>query len=668
MMDTIAAGGDAHLDSINPDEPLVDGLRREEPGYPYSLGRALERRGLPEAARRVYLQELDRGVVPWNGYSADRLAAIAAQRQQWLAAEGYASRGVEMLPTYADLWFRLGDALYRQEQYSILQDATQRFPLDEVDHFARYSPQSVQAERYLWQAVAAWELGGDVEQAFIRAFTAVPAGEIHTRLYLYLFYRSGALAQFSPWIRDLLEAVYRIANGEHSEGLRLLRRIDPERMAELVGENPSLVATMRGAHRAVDGPAEQWIRAVASYGPPAGDPGMTRLLAEIAEQRGRRAEAMELLAAAGEFTPWVQAAIRDSRDLTESVDFLLARNVSEADLILAVDRLLPVMIRDRRWQEIEELYQRIPLDFVPLRAHLGVVTALAGQEGFLPAMDLETRLAPALEQDGLTYFRVVAHRLAGTALELPGEARVDPPRDQWPPALQHAAALLQAGLVEESRSMAMAAAVDPEAAEGALGFARVAHQLGYQSVALDVGRRAINRGALTPTAEDIPLLYPRPFAVEIESAATDYRVAPAVLYGLIREESHFNPRARSHVGATGLSQIMPATAEDLQRRLRWPAVDLESVSENTRMGAFYLDYLAGQLPDSLVIQLGAYNAGLGRGRNWMASFGDLPPALQIEALPFIETRWYLRRIVVSSGWYQYQLDGSDPAEANPTLR
>jgi soluble lytic murein transglycosylase len=106
---------------------------------------------------------------------------------------------------------------------------------------------------------------------------------------------------------------------------------------------------------------------------------------------------------------------------------------------------------------------------------------------------------------------------------------------------------------------------------------------------------------------------------------------------------------------------MPDTANDIRRRMGWPDANVGRPGDNLRMSAFYLNYLAGQL-DSPVVRLAAYNAGLGRGRRWEAEFGDLPLVLQIEALPFVETRWYLRRIAVSHGFYHFRYHGADPAD------
>jgi soluble lytic murein transglycosylase len=72
------------------------------------------------------------------------------------------------------------------------------------------------------------------------------------------------------------------------------------------------------------------------------------------------------------------------------------------------------------------------------------------------------------------------------------------------------------------------------------------------------------------------------------------------------------------------------------------------------MGAYYLQFLAERV-EGTIFRLAGYNAGLGRARRWRDQFGDLPPILQLEAIPFYETRWYVRRIAVSYAYYAARL-------------
>jgi soluble lytic murein transglycosylase-like protein len=100
---------------------------------------------------------------------------------------------------------------------------------------------------------------------------------------------------------------------------------------------------------------------------------------------------------------------------------------------------------------------------------------------------------------------------------------------------------------------------------------------------------------------------------------------------------------------------MPGTARDMAERMGINNPDLQDPVTNLRLGAHYLSGLREGLP-SLTHALLAYNAGRTRVRRWIAEYGDLPPVLFVEAVPFAETRNYLRKVLVSATYYGYLYD------------
>jgi soluble lytic murein transglycosylase-like protein len=130
-------------------------------------------------------------------------------------------------------------------------------------------------------------------------------------------------------------------------------------------------------------------------------------------------------------------------------------------------------------------------------------------------------------------------------------------------------------------------------------------------------------------------LGPNPHAATIVEVARRYRIDPALLDAIVRQESGFNPAARSSKGALGLMQLMPATARDLgvrdpSRLTRDPALNLAT-------GAAYLKRLQAQLGDDVPTVLAAYNAGPGAVKRYRG----IPP--------YRETRAYVRSIMASYG-------------------
>jgi soluble lytic murein transglycosylase len=150
-----------------------------------------------------------------------------------------------------------------------------------------------------------------------------------------------------------------------------------------------------------------------------------------------------------------------------------------------------------------------------------------------------------------------------------------------------------------------------------------------------------------------PLLHLDTIEREAERAALP---TPFVL-ALIRAESAWNPSARSHAGARGLMQLMPQTAANVARSLGLRAEPLNDPAHNIRLGTTYLGRRVKELEGNVVLATGAYNAGLGAVRRWLAE--PLPPwDLWIETVPYKETREYIPRVLAFSVLYDWRIDGS----------
>ncbi len=144
----------------------------------------------------------------------------------------------------------------------------------------------------------------------------------------------------------------------------------------------------------------------------------------------------------------------------------------------------------------------------------------------------------------------------------------------------------------------------------------------------------------------LKMLFPTPFQEKIlkHSAGLD----PLVVYGLIRQESAFNPRARSVANARGLMQLMPATARGLARvRTR----DLYDPSKNVRLGSKYLRKLLTRNDHQLERVLAAYNAGQRNLSRWLKRFPGANDLLFADLIPFKETRSYVSLIQRNTYWY-----------------
>ena len=130
-------------------------------------------------------------------------------------------------------------------------------------------------------------------------------------------------------------------------------------------------------------------------------------------------------------------------------------------------------------------------------------------------------------------------------------------------------------------------------------------------------------------------------------------VERALVYGLARQESEFDPKAGSPVGAQGLMQLMPGTAKLIAKQYGVayaPAKLTGDPTYNVRLGSAHLGDLIKDFGGSYILTLAAYNAGPRRSREWVEEHGDprsanVDPIDWVEMIPFTETRNYVQKVM-----------------------
>ena len=178
----------------------------------------------------------------------------------------------------------------------------------------------------------------------------------------------------------------------------------------------------------------------------------------------------------------------------------------------------------------------------------------------------------------------------------------------------------------------------------------------------ELADRAINTADRTVHLHDFSQRYPVPHREALATAARQWNMDEAILYAIIRQESRFMPEARSRVGATGLMQLMPATA-------RWVAGQiglkpfhpdmLRRPEVNVNMGTYYFGRVLGELGHPM-LAAAAYNAGPGRARRWRDE-RPLDGAIYAETIPFNETRDYVKKVLANAWYYRHRLTGQAPS-------
>ena len=172
--------------------------------------------------------------------------------------------------------------------------------------------------------------------------------------------------------------------------------------------------------------------------------------------------------------------------------------------------------------------------------------------------------------------------------------------------------------------------------------------------------RSIWTAERTRRVHNFALRYPTPFNEQVRARATHHTLDPALLYGLIRQESRFNPEATSPTGARGLMQVMPTTATWLAKKLgvRRPSDKaLGDPGTNVQLGSAYVRHLLDTLEQSPVLVAAGYNAGPRRAQRWRDQ-KPLEGAIYAESIPILETRDYVKKVLANATVYGRQLGGS----------
>jgi soluble lytic murein transglycosylase len=181
----------------------------------------------------------------------------------------------------------------------------------------------------------------------------------------------------------------------------------------------------------------------------------------------------------------------------------------------------------------------------------------------------------------------------------------------------------------------------------------------FQSIATAAGLREFN---------DYPLLYPRPYDAEVAAAARRTRLPESLIYGVIRQESLYQPYAVSTAGALGLMQLLPTTAARTARAIneRVPrGEELKLPGPNVTLGAATLRELVDQFGGQTPLGLAGYNAGPNAARRWLPG-RPVDADVWIENIPYNETRSYVQRVLWHSVVFDWLREG-EPQDVSDLL-
>ena len=668
LKDSLARGEYAGLASVdfatqNPAESLAI-----SPEAPFYLSYVFDSLNRPAQAVRMLELAWNRSPSPWKEEAGVLLEQRYVEEKSYDKAIDTARRllSATPAPALAERARRaLVEALYwNKDDTAVLQESARLADPD--------------AEVLLFRGVSSLRLHLDTARGLVlQLFMQERASALHARVTTFLVAGPAYLQLFSARDQDLLAAKDAVSRADWVKAIPLmesvLTNLPPGQVTSALVLDLAAAYTGAGSFA----PGGRFMEQLA-----AGLDGQVRM--DAMEQAGRlyrrardNGRAVRLFRAVAADAP---SSFQRDRVRWHLLDIILGANSpglvgqieSEAsswsdpeyfsDLL---ERKVAQLVSERSWSTLIRLRDTVGRIGLPdLYAELSYILARARQEGEItrlpgtPALTARDLLGDAVKSSPSGYYGIMSASILGDLPDrvVPGPQADDPAEK---PVLDPlAAGFLTFGLPQQAYARIWAS-------RDTLSDAQVLEAARRLAQAGDVRSSLYMMGALARrrrlSLSELELSYPRAYRTIIEPLAVSSGIPEPLLYGLVREESFFDPDIISSAGAVGLSQLMPATAADIAARLRMADPDLTDPATNLTLGVRHFKDLLGRL-ESPTRALLAYNAGLNRVRQWQRASRRLPEDLFFESVPIAETRQYVRKILVSSVMYAFLYDDADPRE------
>jgi len=184
----------------------------------------------------------------------------------------------------------------------------------------------------------------------------------------------------------------------------------------------------------------------------------------------------------------------------------------------------------------------------------------------------------------------------------------------------------------------------------------LAHRWGWHDRAIITAGRAGYR-------DDIEVRFPLLHRELVETHAKRQSLDMGWIYGVVRQESAFNPQARSSVGALGLMQLMPKTGRRVGRKLNLPIKTnkaILNISNNITLGSAYLRMVLDRNRGHLALATASYNAGPHKVVRWLPEVDSMDADIWIETIPYAETRNFVKNVLAFMAVYESRLADNAP--------
>ncbi len=707
MESRLALGDYEFLYHVDPRSVDLGELRYLGDDAPHQLGAIYESLELWSFAERLYRFSWESGSEPWARESLLALLEMLSSLQEYAEIEPLARAGGERYGNDETIMRYLLESLYwRRADADVVElsrDLTKR-----------------DAENALWVAVSAGRLRApDWPDRYRELYRDYPAGEAHSRVWVYLRANPDTAARFAPDELEFFRAKQLQSEGRLAEALENYSALASLLVEAPTDDAPAGAALLLSPYGLLD-----FYRAGSTSGRQSATAAHLIALAERSDpeiERRAREYAGRLYRTAGAFTA-AAGQLRASLELQSGDDakrvgwYLLSSLVRQnpvqavAELAVMAPRLDdPLYFADvfselggalaerERWDIFLLAYEAIR-DFADLGtlASYELVLAEAVRTGALDLAESQRSrmrrayLERAAGQSIDLYSAFLARTELGLAVEpvLLGAVGGSEENAAEPDEMTNNDAGNNAEVREEIlvHSAMRYGRVD-EAYALMRGAGRISSEtliaLAEQLAARGRYRESIQTAlrisladppdpglatagqeqgeVATPVLRILQLQYPRAYAPLVAEVLEEEDIRPELLFALVREESLFDPRIVSSAGAVGLTQLLPTTADDVARRMRITVTDLTDPLANLRVGARYVSMLEEQFGD-LFKALAAYNAGQGHVRSWERRRPGQSGLLFHRAMPFAETYFHIKKVVVSAVYYGYLYENQSAEE------
>jgi hypothetical protein len=678
LPDLIASRDFSYLIELDAESVDLEEILEYAPGAAYFHAYLAAESGRADLFPPLLEIEWQNGSRFWRLLAGEALARHLLDSRDYSRAEELSASLIEAAgsdPRYRQLHI---ESLYWQHRDEEVLQELAGFPRE-----ARAELQEpLDLELDLFYAVSSSRLGrSGWRQKLLDLYLYQPASSFHYRAYRFI--DDGFASEFKADELAFIEAVVALADGRHADAAPVLGNLLETKPVTFMTEQTirSTYTAYRFGELAGEGARlfERLIPLEEGRTSPEEDYALHAAAALLARDVWRLSKAYQLFESAlersvspetAERMRWylLDTALKISTDRAlELLPSIMSDWLDPDYYSDLMETIVTDLVMERRWVTILDLYADTVGRVDPYtEARLAYICGAAIREGFVAAREGRRAVSgpdephemaaiffgnSMLEASG-RYYEIVGSTAAGVAPKSLDVVSAQPVgSEEYGPQETIVSGFLSYGLLDHAHDRVIER---PEVIDDDLvtALAKELADRGDYFRAIRLVNRLKRRITYHSTRQNLELLYPRGYKAVIEEAAQRNDIPPQVLYALVREESYFKPDIISHAGAVGLSQLMPATAEETASRMKIELPDLTDPEGNVAIGAYYL---SRQIDRFGVISnaLFAYNGGPRNMNTWRRANADLPQDLLLEAVPFTETRGYGRKVLASAVAYGY---------------